>query len=118
MGKKLLSVFKVLTLAYAVTGVLLLLAAFIMYKAGLGESQMRIFIMVIYGIATIVAGFSFGKAKGGKRLPMGALIGLLYFVFLTVVSCVVNRGFYEDTPKAILSLVICIVGGILGGVMS
>lgn len=118
MGKKLLSVFKVLILAYVVTGLLLLLAAFIMYKAGLGEGQMRIFIMVIYGISTIVAGFSFGKAKGGKRLPLGALIGVLYFVFLTIVSCIVNRGFYDEMPRAVLSLVICIVGGIIGGIMS
>ncbi len=118
MGKKAASIFKVLILSYVITGVLLLLAAFLMYKLRLGQGQMRIFVMVIYGISTIVAGFAYGKAKQQKRLLNGAVIGVLYFVFLTIVSLVINKGIYDDLKKAAISLIICLLGGILGGIMS
>ena len=38
---------KALVLAYAVTGILLLVLAFLLYKLGLGESQVNLGIMVI-----------------------------------------------------------------------
>ena len=118
MGKKLSAIFKVLIAAYAVSAVLLLLGAFIMYKFRLGDGQMRIVIMVIYGISTIVAGIIFGKIKKQKRVLNGALIGMLYFVFLTIVSMIINKGIYDDIRKAIISFIICIAGGILGAIMS
>lgn len=118
MGKKAASVFKVLILSYVITGVLLLLAAFLMYKLRLGEGQMRIFVMVIYGISTIVAGFAYGKVKQEKRLLNGVVIGALYFVFLLFVSLIINKGIYDDIKKAVISFIICVLGGILGGIMS
>lgn len=118
MGRKIASILKVLVLSYAVTAVLLLLAAFIMYKAGLGESRMRIFVMVIYGIVTIISGLVYGKIRGGKRLINGCLMGLLYFAVLTVISCIVNHGFFDDIKKAVISMIVCIAGGAIGGIMS
>lgn len=118
MGKKIVSILKVLALAYAVTAVLLLLAAFIMYKAGIGESRMRIFVMVIYGIVTIFSGFVYGRTKGGRRLFNGCLMGVLYFAVLTVISVAVNHGFCQDLKKAAISMAVCVVGGAIGGIMS
>lgn len=118
MGKKIVSILKVLVLSYVITAVLLLLAAFVMYKAGIGESRMRIFVMVIYGIVTIISGFVYGRTRGGRRLFNGCLIGLLYFAVLTVISCIVNHGFYDDMKKAAISMIICIAGGAIGGIMS
>lgn len=118
MGKKLSTIFKVLIAAYAVSGILLLAGAFIMYKFRLADGQMRIVVMVIYGISAIVAGIIYGKARKEKRVLNGALIGTLYFVFLSVVSFIINKGLYEDIKKAIISLIICITGGILGAIMS
>ena len=118
MGKKAASVFKVLILSYVVTGVLLLLAALLMYKLRLGEGQMRIFVMVIYGISTIVAGLAYGKVKQGKGVLNGAMIGAVYVGFLTLVSLIINKGIYDDIKKAVISFIICLLGGILGGIMS
>lgn len=89
-----------------------------MFKLKLGENSVRLFVMVIYGIATIVAGLAYGKIKGEKRAVNGAVIGLLFFVVLSVISFIVNKGFYDDIKKALISLVICTTGGIIGGIMS
>ena len=105
-------------MAYAVTGVLLLIAAFLMYKLNLLENLVRIIIMVIYGVASFCAGMMYGKFSQNRRLPRGMLIGILYFVFIAVVSVIVNRGVFEDGKKAIISLVICVFSGALGGIMS
>lgn len=118
LGRKLTTIFKVLIAAYLISAVLLAVGAFIMYKMRLGDGQMRIVVMVIYGISSIAAGIIYGKAKKEKRVLNGALIGLLYFVFLSVVSFIINKGLYDDVKKAIISFVICITGGILGAIMS
>ena len=93
MGRKLTTIFKVLIAAYLISA-------------------------VIYGISSIASGIIYGKAKKEKRVLNGALIGLLYFVFLSVVSFIINKGLYEDVKKAIISFVICMTGGILGAIMS
>lgn len=116
--KNLTSIFKSLITAYALTGVLLLIAAFLMYKLNLGENQIRIFIMVIYGIATLAAGFIYGKLSKNARLLRGLLIGFLYFTFIAVMSVVVNRGVFLDAQKAVISMIICILSGAIGAIMS
>lgn len=118
MGKKILLVLKVLLVAYAISGILLLVAAFAMYKLELGENPVRIFILVIYGVSTIVSGLIYAKKKSEKRLLNGAMIGALYFIILSVVSFIANHGFYEDIKKAGISMIICVLGGILGGIFS
>lgn len=116
--KNLTSIFKSLITAYALTGVLLLIAAFLMYKLNLGENQIRIFIMVIYGIATLAAGFIYGKLSKNARLLRGLLIGFLYFMFIAIMSVVVNRGVFSDSQKAVISMIICVLSGAIGAIMS
>ena len=52
---------KALLLAYAATGILLLILAFLLYKMGLGESQINIGIMVTYIVSCLFGGFYMGK---------------------------------------------------------
>ena len=48
----------------------------------------------------------------------GALIGALYFVLLILISCIANGGFESGMGKNMISLSICVVGGIIGGIIS
>ena len=52
---------KALLLAYAATGISLLILAFLLYKVGLGESQINIGIMVTYIVSCLFGGFYMGK---------------------------------------------------------
>lgn len=118
MGRNILSVLKVLIVAYVITGLLLLLSAFIMFKFQLGEAQVRLFVMIIYGVATIVSGIIYGKIRGKRRLLNGALIGLIYFLMLVIVSFVINKGFRDEVQQIIISMIICVAGGAIGGIIS
>lgn len=118
MGKKILTVLKVLVLSYVLTGLLMLLLAFIMYKLKLSSEYSRLFVMVIYGIVTIVSGLLYGKIKEKRRLLNGAFMGLVYFTVLLVVSMAVNKGFTDTLQSNIISLIICVAGGSIGGIIS
>jgi putative membrane protein (TIGR04086 family) len=105
-------------LAYVLTGLLMLLSAFIMYKLKLSTEHSRLFVMVIYGIVTIVSGLLYGKIKEKRRLFNGAFIGLLYFMVLLLVSLVVNKGLTDSLQSNIISMIICVAGGSIGGIIS
>lgn len=118
MKKAVFSIFKSLIIAYIVTGVLLLLAALLMQKIGLKDNQVRLFVILIYGVSNIVSGFIFGKRRKNRRLLNGIIIGVAYFAMLVLISAIINKGFENELGKNIISLVICILGGAIGGIMS
>lgn len=118
MKKAVFSIFKSLIIAYIVTGVLLLLAALLMQKIGLNDNQVRLFVILIYGVSNIVSGFIFGKMRKNRRLLNGIIIGVAYFAMLVLISAIINKGFENELGKNIISLVICILGGAIGGIMS
>ncbi|WP_443854128.1 TIGR04086 family membrane protein [Eshraghiella crossota] len=118
MKKAVFSIFKSLIIAYIVTGILLLLAALLMQKIGLKDNQVRLFVILIYGVSNIVSGFIFGKMRKNRRLLNGIIIGAVYFALLVLISAIINKGFGNELGKNIISLVICILGGAIGGIMS
>ncbi len=118
MGKKILTVLKVLAVAYVITALLMMLSSFIMLKLELSAEQSRLFVMVIYGVTTIVAGLIYGKIKGNRRLLNGAFMGIVYFAVLLVISFIVNKGFSDSLQENIISLIICVAGGSIGGIIS
>ena len=61
MGKKFAVVVKGLIVAYAVTGMLLALLAFLVFRLGLSESITDIAIVAIYVIVTYISAFVTGK---------------------------------------------------------
>ena len=77
---------KALLCAYAVTGILLLILAFLLYKAGLSEENVNAGILLVYVISTFSGGFVIGKLSGARKFLWGLLSGVLYFVLLLLIS--------------------------------
>ena len=109
---------KSLLFSYILTGGLLLLLALLLYKAGLSQKVVSICIIVIYVLATFFAGFITGKKLKSKKFLWGALMGLMYFLVLTVISLIVNRQPGILTNSFLTTLVLCSGGGMLGGMLS
>lgn len=118
MKNKIFAILKSLIAAYVVTAMLLLFVALLMQKLALADKQINLFVIMIYGISTIVGGFVFCKIKKRKRLLNGIILGCFYYIMLILVSALINKGFENDFAKNIISFVICIVGGVIGGIMS
>lgn len=119
MGKNsLLFLMKCLFLAYALTGVLLMVLSFLLYKVGLGEKVVSMSIIVIYVVTTFFAGFLAGKKMQSRKFVWGLLEGVAYFVILAVISFAVGERTATIQNSFFTTLMLCAGGGMLGGMLS
>lgn len=109
---------KALLAAYIVTGALLLVLALLLYKLRLSESVINLSITAIYLIACFLTGFLMGKMMRTRKYLWGAAGGLLYFALLALISLAAHQGFSGDSSGFVTTLMLCIGGGTLGGMLS
>ena len=117
-NEKIANVLKGLLVSYVVTGVLIMLLAFVLYKFALPERVVGIGIIIIYVISTFLGGFLLGKNMKVKKYLWGLLIGMSYFVVLMIVSLMVNGGFQNMAGNFFLTMILCGGSGMLGGMLS
>lgn len=124
MGKKvfdsakIIFVMKCMLAAYLLTAGLLLFLALLLYRFGLSEKIVSIGIILIYIVVTFLAGFLTGKRAGEKKFLWGLAMGCIYFLILTAVSMIVNRGIEEVSGNLITVFLLCGGSGMLGGMIS
>ena len=124
MGKKFLDsktaifMLKSMLAAYIVTAALLLLLALLLYRFGLSEKVVSIGIILIYIVVTFCIGFLAGKRAGEKKFLWGLISGCVYFLILTVVSLIINRGIEDVTGDLLTVFLLCGGSGMLGGMLS
>ena len=109
---------KSLLFSYILTGVMLVLLAFLLYKFGLSEKVVSIAIIVIYVAATVFAGFVTGKRMNSIRFLWGLFMGSAYFLVLTAVSFCMGEGGIQVGNSLLTTMVLCAGGGMLGGMLS
>ena len=109
---------KSLLFSYILTGALLALLAFLLYRFGLGERVVSIAIIAIYVVATFFSGFVAGKRMESRRFFWGLLMGSAYFLVLAVVSLAVGKGDVQVGKSFFTTLALCAGGGVLGGMLS
>ena len=118
LNQKAVWLLKSLLLAYAMTGVLLMLLALLLFKCHLNEQVVSIGVIVIYIVTTLVGGFYIGKKIKTKKYLWGLLLGAAYFLLLLVVSLAVNQNLADGTNSVVTTLIMCVCGGTFGGMMA
>lgn len=111
-------IIKALMAAYVITGVLLLLLAFVLYKFELDEGKVTLGIIGVYIVSCLVGGLIVGKRIGTRRFIWGLIVGAVYFLILTGVSMAVNRSLDGNVGSFLSTMVMCMGGGMLGGMLS
>ena len=106
---------KALLVSYLLTGGLLLLLAGLLYRFRLDEGKIQIGIILIYIFSCFAGGFLSGKMMKSRKFLWGVLLGLLYFLIMTLVSLAVNRGLQDGTTTYFTTFLLCMGGGMLGG---
>ena len=109
---------KTLLFSYILTGALLALLAFQLYKVGLTEKIVSIVIIAIYVAATFFAGFMAGKKLKNRKFLWGLLMGSAYFLVLAGISLVLGKPAGQLGDSVVTTLVLCAAGGMLGGMLS
>ncbi|MBS6397178.1 MAG: TIGR04086 family membrane protein [Clostridiales bacterium] len=108
-------VMKALLVSYLVTGLLLLLIAGLLYRFRLDEGKVQIGIIATYILSCFTGGFLAGKMMKSRQFLWGVVLGLLYFLVMTLVSLAVNRDLQGSSASFITSFFLCMGGGMLGG---
>lgn len=109
---------KSLLVSYIVTGILLLVLTFFMYKFELNEKIVSAAIVGIYVVSTLIGGMIIGKLTKSKRYLWGMVLGIIYFVLLLLITLGVYRTLNGDSVSIVTSLILCAGGGMAGGMIS
>ena len=109
---------KSLLASYIVTGILLLVLTFFMYKFELNEKIVSAAIDGIYVVSTLIGGMIIGKLTKSKRYLWGMVLGIIYFVLLLLITLGVYRTLNGDSVSIVTSLILCAGGGMTGGMIS
>ena len=109
---------KSLLASYIVTGILLLVLTFFMYKFELNEKIVSAAIVGIYVVSSLIGGMIIGKLTKSKRYLWGMVLGILYFVLLLLITLGVYRTLNGDSVSIVTSLILCAGGGMTGGMIS
>ena len=109
---------KCLLFSYIVTALLMMLLALFLYKAGIGESIVRLGIILIYVVSTFFAGFITGKKMQTKKYLWGLMVGSAYFAVLLLASLAVHHSLGDIGNSFMTTFVLCAGGGMLGGMTS
>jgi putative membrane protein (TIGR04086 family) len=117
-GEKVMQMLKCLLASYIVTGLLLLGLTFLVYKFELDEQVVLGSIVAIYVVSTFVGGFIIGKLMGKRKFLWGMMLGFAYFALLLLISYGVYREFNTNGLNVITTVLLCVGGGMLGGMLS
>ncbi|MCC8163498.1 MAG: TIGR04086 family membrane protein [Lachnospiraceae bacterium] len=113
-----LRIVKALLAAYVMTALLLFLTALLLYRFQLDEGKVQIAIIFTYILSCFAGGFLAGKMMQSRKFLWGVLLGLLYFAILTLVSLAVNRETGSSGSGLVTTFLLCMGGGMLGGMLS
>ena len=117
-NKIVMKVLSTLLIMYIVTGALLFLLAFLLYKMELEENIVTIGIMVIYVISGLLGGIIIGKRMKTRRFLWGIVVGAAYFLVLMIGSILMNRELTSDGLHVMMTLLMCMGAGMIGGMVS
>ena len=118
VGRKVMWVLKSLLASYIITGILLLILAFLVYKFELDEQVVVGGIVSIYIISTFMGGFIIGKLTEVKKFLWGMIIGTIYVLLLFAISYGIYREFNTNGLNTISTIILCVGGGTLRGMLA
>ncbi|MFI3170758.1 MAG: TIGR04086 family membrane protein [Eubacteriales bacterium] len=111
-----LCMLKSLLAAYFVTGIMLVLLAFLLYRFDWNESKVAIGIIAIYVLSTFTGGVLMGKYMRHKKYIWGMILGILYVALLFLITLIVYRTLNHN--DIVTTIILCVAGGMLGGMLS
>lgn len=100
------TVLRSLFLAYGLTGVCLLLLAFLAFQFDLGLAPVSAGIVAVYVISCLAGGFMAGKIMRKDKCFWGILVGLAYFILLVLVSFAAE-GKWDMSFQHLLTTFVC-----------
>ncbi len=112
------TVIKSLIAAYIITGILLLFTALLLYMLEPKQSLVSAGILLIYVLSSFLGGLLAGKGVGSQKFLWGLLTGAMYFAMLLLASWMFGGGIHSDIGEIATTLLLCLGGGMIGGMLA
>ena len=118
MNRKIMWMLKSILASYIVTAVLLIVLALLLYKLEIGEKMVSAGIVAIYVLSTLVGGLLIGKMARTRRFVWGIGLGMSYFLLLLLITLGVYHTVNADAANLVTTGILCVGGGMIGGMIS
>ena len=116
VNKNIVRVIKGSIFAIVISLVLLLIYASLLAYTTISETTMVPVVITIVGISILI-GSSISSFRIKKQgMLNGALVGLIYMVFIYILSSALLTGFSMDI-KSVIMIIVGIVAGMIGGII-
>ena len=116
VNKNIIRVIKGSIFAIVISLILLLIYASLLASTNLSENTMTVVVMTISGISILI-GSSISSFKIKKQgMLNGALVGLIYMLFIYILSSIFLIGFVLNV-KSMIMMIIGILAGMIGGII-
>ena len=116
-NKNLISIFKGVVISLVTTFILLIIFAAILTFTNIQENTISPVVIIITAVSLLI-GSTIGNRKIEKNgLLNGAMVGLIYILFLYLISSTLNGNFSLNLASIIM-IIVSIFFGILGGVVA
>lgn len=113
-----LHLLKYLLISYVITAILLILLSFLLYWFDLSQGVISVGIIIIYVVSCLVAGILAGSHAEHHKFLFGLLMGIAYFLLLTLISMIINGPDFGFDRQFVTVLCLCSGSGMLGGMVS
>ena len=115
---RILILLQALVVSFLATLFMLLVLAFLLYKAEPGENMISIGLAATYLISCFLGGFLAGKKIKEKKFLWGLCTGIIYFLLLLGISTILEPGAMAEASYIGSAMALCGGGGTLGGMLS
>ena len=107
-----------LLIMYVLTGVMLFILAFLLYRFKLSENMVSVGIMGVYILAGFLGGMIVGRRMGSRCFLWGLAVGSIYFCILFAGSVILEKGIPDNTLKMASIWVMCACACMIGGMVA
>ena len=107
---------KNIVICFLLTIVVLFVASWISVMVNLPEAAVALVVSIITYLCVGICGFRSARHSGSNGLLAGALAGLVYVIILYIIGCIAFAEI-SFSMSAVLTAVICIVCGAIGGIV-
>ena len=105
-----------LLISYLISGILLLLLSFAVWKMQISEQMTGTLILGVYALSCLVGGFASARLIRSRRFFWGLLTGLLNVLVLVAVSWLFGQEESRYSSRLISIVICCAVSGMIGGI--
>ncbi len=107
-----------LVISLCVTALGISILALLLYKLQLPLQVVSVVVIILYILATGVAGFLAGRKMQVHRFMWGLMMGCAYYLLLLIVSYIYHGEGTVVAQSFLTTFFLCAGGGMLGGMLS